>query len=926
MVFTRLLRRLHGRERALPIRKRPQTFRPQFEQLEPRQMLSAASLTNVALAPPAIFAGSQTTLSGNVTAFDGGATLSIDWGDGTAAQTAQVGAASSQISQSHVYADEGSYVASIQSADTAPARLSTSSTGTQANGASYSVSISGDGRYVAFSSQAKNLVPDDPNYGPDVFVRDRLDGTTTRVSVGSSVKFGTNPSISADGRYVVFSGSALNLPGHTGNEPEVWLYDRDTEQTTLISNYWDINGEGLFPQSFFPVISADGRYVAFTSNGAHLANINTDSSVYNVFLYDRVTGVMTSVTDQLENMGTRADGNSYVKSISADGRYVVFESDADNLVDIASLGGDTNNKRDVFVFDRETGTTTRISVDAHNNQLDTFSQGGSISGDGHYIVFTSTAGDLVSPSTTAPNDILLYDAQTRSTARVSVAPDGTPADHASYNAAISADGRFVTFSSAADNLVLGGDTNGVADIFIKDLSSGAIRRLSTGASGQGDGRSGVPVISADAHFVAFLSAAKNLVLGDTNEYQDAFVADAMPLTATASVTVTSASPGSLDAPFGNGGVVVTNNGGEVYDMAIQPVDGKIIVVGNGFQVVRYNTDGTLDRVFNNAGLADQTATSVAVDAQNRILVTGYGNGDFTLVRYNPNGTVDTSFGSGGVVSTQFGPGGANAWSVAIDAQGRIVVAGDAIGTAAGDTDFVVARYNSDGTLDTSFGIGGQVTTDFPNINSTDSALNVVLDAEGRILLVGTSSAGDDTGEAYTALARYNPNGTLDTSFGTGGLVTTNFADGWESATSAAIDGQGRIVVSSTGNFWDFAVARYTADGTLDTSFGSGGLMVRDLGGLDQSFGVAIDNLGRIVVAGKTSDASGDKLAIVRLKDDGTLDQSFANGGVATPDIGYSRANTVAIDAQGRIVAAGYDAIGPDFSTRGFAVARFLADV
>ncbi len=220
--------------------------------------------------------------------------------------------------------------------------------------------------------------------------------------------------------------------------------------------------------------------------------------------------------------GTEADGVSYTSAISADGRFVAFYSGATNLV-----SGDTNGTTDVFVHDRQTGTTERVSVATGGGQADNGSFGPpAISADGRFVAFYSNATNLVGGDTNSKYDIFVHDRQTGTTERVSVATGGGQATDSSQSPAISADGRFVTFYSNATNLV-GGDTNGAADVFVHDRQTGTTERVSvaTGGGQATGGDSYDPAISADGRFVAFDSAATNLVSGDSNSSDDMFVHD-----------------------------------------------------------------------------------------------------------------------------------------------------------------------------------------------------------------------------------------------------------------------------------------------------------------------------------------------------------------------------------------------------------------
>lgn len=336
-------------------------------------------------------------------------------------------------------------------------RVSIATDGTQSNGISDSPSISADGRYVAFWSQASNLVENDTNRVADTFVHDRRTGETTRISVdstgiqGNGSSFGTT--ISDDGRYVAYSSFASNLVnGDTNGERDVFVFDRETGQTTRVSiDSIGNQGNGL---SRIPSISGNGRYVAFHSNANNLVSGDTNTS-YDVYVFNRQTG-QTSIVS-LSSQGTLGNRDSLDPMISADGRYVVFESEASNLV-----SGDTNNRPDIFVHDRQTGETTSVSIGATGS----FGNGDSfdpvISADGRYITFASDASDLVEGDTNNRTDIFRYDRQTQVLTRLS--ENGAQANAGSYSPAIASNGQSAVFYSIASNLV-GGDTNGRIDMF-----------------------------------------------------------------------------------------------------------------------------------------------------------------------------------------------------------------------------------------------------------------------------------------------------------------------------------------------------------------------------------------------------------------------------------------------------------------------------
>jgi Tol biopolymer transport system component len=353
---------------------------------------------------------------------------------------------------------------SVRAAPGNTTRVSVASDGTQANGGSFTPSISANGRYVAFASIAVNLVSGDTNGVQDIFVHDRQTGQTTRVSVASdgaqANDFSSNPSISADGRYVAFISVANNLvSGDTGVDHDVFVHDRQTGATTLVSVAMDgSEGNGYSEEVS---ISADGRYVAFRSWADNLVSGDTNNHP-DIFVRDRQTGQTTRVS--VASDGTQANDFSFEPSISADGRYVAFMSWANNLV-----SGDTNGDWDIFVHDRQTGATIRVSVATGGGQAAGRSQRPSISADGRYVAFASSASNLVSGDTNNHPDIFVHDRQTGVTMRVSVASDGTQTYVFSFDPSISADGRYVAFGSEADNLV-SGDTNGRYDIFVREMN------------------------------------------------------------------------------------------------------------------------------------------------------------------------------------------------------------------------------------------------------------------------------------------------------------------------------------------------------------------------------------------------------------------------------------------------------------------------
>ena len=397
-------------------------------------------------------------------------------------------------------------------------RVSVDSFGTQADSDSNNPSINSDGRYVAFRSFAGNLVAGDTNGQSDIFAHDRLTGATIRVSVNSSgveaVSGSNNPSISPDGRYIAFQSGASNLVGgDTNGYDDIFVHDIQTGLTTRASV--DTAGTQADGGSNNPSISQDGRYVAFWSFATNLVAGDTNGQ-FDVFVRDRVAGLTTRVS--VDSAGTQADSFSTNPSISSAGRYVAFQSSASNLV-----AGDANGFDDVFVRDTLAGVTTRVSVDSAGTQGNNVSNNPSISADGRYVAFRSSASNLVAGDANGLDDIFVHDRDTSTTTLVSVDSAGTQADGGSNNPSISADGRYIVFRSGATNLVAG-DTNGLDDIFVYDRDTSATTLVSINSAAVPANDDSInPIISSDGRYVAFESGASNLVNGDTLGFDDIFL-------------------------------------------------------------------------------------------------------------------------------------------------------------------------------------------------------------------------------------------------------------------------------------------------------------------------------------------------------------------------------------------------------------------
>lgn len=396
--------------------------------------------------------------------------------------------------------------------------------------------------------------------------------------------------------------------------------------------------------------------------------------------------------------------------------------------------------------------------------------------------------------------------------------------------------------------------------------------------------------------------------------------------------------GALDTAFNGTGMVTTPIGAgddRMYATALQS-DGKIVAAGYvnvgsiQFALARYHADGSLDTSFDGTGKVmtpvlgtDDKAFAVALQTDGKIVAagaaknSGQDNYDFAVVRYNGDGTLDTTWGGTGKVTTAISTTYLDrATSVAIQADGRVVVAGYEFRIGGDNT--ILVRYNPDGTLDTSFGGTGIVNT---NVGVTDQANAVVIQTDGKIVSGGTANGG-------FALVRYNVDGSLDTSFGGDGIVLTSFPFGSGGpANSLAIQSDGRIVAAgyvdrggAGGPMADFAVVRYNTDGTRDTSWGENGRALTTLTYQnDFAYGVAIQADGKVVVAGSIEDYH--DFAVVRYRTNGTLDPSWGGTGkvITSVSSSYDAANSVLIQPDGKIIAGGNSFNGGNYD---FALVRY----
>ncbi len=382
-------------------------------------------------------------------------------------------------------------------------------------------------------------------------------------------------------------------------------------------------------------------------------------------------------------------------------------------------------------------------------------------------------------------------------------------------------------------------------------------------------------------------------------------------------------PGDLDTTFGTNGVTITHvNGNDVpYGLALRS-DGKFFVIAEAdfmsssqSVMLLYNADGTLDSGFGssgvnvltpfNVGFAGQ-ATAVALQSDGKPVVAGFlstgGNKNFAVTRYLSDGSVDTGFGVNGVVTTPVSlTFDDEATSLAIQADGSIVAAGHTQ-----NIDFALVRYDADGALDLTFGVGGVVTTNFPigTSGGVDVANDVIIQSDGKIVAAGRSAG-------RFGVARYNTNGSPDTSFGVGGVVSTVVGmDPFMAAYAVVQQPDGKLLVGGTGyndvdSHYAYALVRYNTDGSLDTDFGTDGIAKTDFGDSSTSYDMVLRPDGKIVLVGDGSNGtSGLGVSLVQFNEDGSLDTAFGSGGVVHTAAG-TRATDVLLQPDGKLIVLGY---------------------
>jgi len=397
------------------------------------------------------------------------------------------------------------------------APVSVSSSGALANNNSYYSLISADGRFVVFQCEASNLTANDFNGQYDIYRRDLQAGVTELVSVGtggtSASGLSLSPALSGDGRFVVWSSNAANLiAGDTNATWDIFLRDMQAGVTTRLS--LTSTGAEAPLRSDQPRITPDARYVTFESD-ADLVPADTNG-LKDCYRLDRNTGQLELVSTS--SAGALGNSISYAAQPSDDGRYICFFSLATNLV-----SGDTNAQGDVFWKDMQTGTLLRVNVSTAGVQANNESIWPSISGDGQSVSYCSAASNLVAGDTNGQFDLFVRDIPGGTTTRLNLQPNGAQADSYVHSpTALTTDGRFVIYASLSTNLVAG-DTNGFQDIFIRDRQLLTTQRVSFGFNGvQTNSDNFVPHMTPDMRVITYTSTASNIVSNDTNGFRDIF--------------------------------------------------------------------------------------------------------------------------------------------------------------------------------------------------------------------------------------------------------------------------------------------------------------------------------------------------------------------------------------------------------------------
>jgi uncharacterized delta-60 repeat protein len=681
---------------------------------------------------------------------------------------------------------------------------------------------------------------------------------------------------------------------------------------------FDGDGKAIIPSGRMFIcravaIQADGKIVA--AGNSNIGNI--ENYDFTLVRYNPNGSLDTSFDSDGMVITALGDFNdiAYAVAIQTDDKIVVAGS------------SDSTSHSDFAVVRYNTDGSLDASFDADGKVI---TQVGAITADVAFDMTIQPDGKIVAAGSSA-NKFAVVRYNTDGSLDASFDSDGKAITQvhvydAAYAVAIQPDGKIVAAgTSAIPNST--SPLDGHQDFSLVRYNTDG--SLDTSFDSDGKVITTIPATSEFAHAVAIQSDGKIVIDGYSNNRSNYKFALARYN-----------ANGSLDTSFDSDGIIITpffGTGDIVNALAIQP-DGKIIASGTSlsdFALVRYNSNGSLDSSFssdgktnNDVGFLISSAGATTIQPDGKIVVAGYsqnaeGN-DFAVSRYNSDGSPDLSFGSDGKVITVMSNDSDEARAVAIQPNGKIVVAG-VTGmpfNSYNSADIGVVRYNTNGSLDTSFDSDGKVILDFSVI---DFANAVAIQADGKIVVAGSSVLSISVG-SHIALLRFNTDGSLDTSFDSDGKVTTTVLNG-SGARAVAIQPDGKIVAagfSSNGTNWDFSLVRYNTNGSLDTSFDSDGKLTTPvLSGDDEARAVAIQTNGKIIAAGFSNNGfSNNDFSLVRYNSNGSLDTTFNADGKVTFDF-WGSSNDIlygmARDSAGRVVVVG-EASG------NFAVARVLGEL
>ena len=693
------------------------------------------------------------------------------------------------------------------------------------------------------------------------------DGKVTTSFLSSQTPYSrgaTDIALQTDGKIIAvgYSLGGFALARYNSDGSLDPTFSEDGKQTTFLGSGFGLSGVALQPDGKIVAVGVAGGSDNFT-----VVRYQTDGSLDTSFSGDGM---------QIVGFGGMFSGSVAQLALQPDGKIVAVGSSGETGYDFA---------------------VARLNADG---SLDT-----SFSGDGKETTDFGSGGELAYDVALQPDSkIVVSGVSNFDFALARYNSDG------SLDTSFSGDGKvttsFPSFYGAANmdlqpdgKIVVAGYGPGTFG-----SSFGAVRYNSDGlldASFSGDGKQTIDLSDT------FHEAAQAIVVQPSDKLVIVgYVGNDFGLTRLNA-------DGSLDASLSGDGKQTTDLAGGIdaaFDVAIQS-DGKIVTSGTSswgtipaFSLARYNADGSLDTSFSADGMVSNefdsgTAAAVAIQSDGKIVAAGDNqNGDFKLARYNADGSFDAGFAGGGSTTTNF-EDSAYGHDLALQANGRIIVAGES------GFDFALARYNADGSLDTTFSGDGLQTTD---IAGSDVGYGMALQGDGKIVVVGRAGFEDGVG-----VARYNPDGSLDTSFSVDGIQTIDFGGAASEATAVSVQPDGKIVVVGNAGNFDFGLARLNPDGSLDTTFSGDGKQTTNFSELGTTGGQATDvtlqSDGRIVVVG-TSDveafATGGSFAIARYNPDGSLDTSFAGDGRQSTEFGDKGAiaRGVALQGDGAIVLAG----------------------